>query len=84
MLTYGINSQKERGLTQALVSAFLLSKKMDNYVIIKNGVPKELQFMGYYLKICMIESRTIRGKIEYKSYFDYVFEYAYILAYYSV
>lgn len=57
---------------------------MDNYVIINNDIPKELQFMGYYLKISMIESGTIRGKITYKSYFDYVFEYAYILAYYSV
>lgn len=57
---------------------------MDNYAIIKNDVPKELQFMGYYIEICMIENGTIRGKIAYKSYFDYVFEYAYILAYYSV
>lgn len=57
---------------------------MDNYVSIKNDVPKELQIMGYYFKIFMIESGTIRGKIPYEFYFDYVSEYAHILAYYSV
>lgn len=58
--------------------------KMDNYVIIKNDVPKELQFMGNYQEICMIESKTVRGIIAHEIYFDYISEYAYILPYYSI
>lgn len=40
--------------------------------------------MGNYPEICMIESETVRCKIACESYFDYVSEYAYILAYYSI